>query len=106
MGDSAGPIWGGVPGSGTRPRRMGGDGGGVGNSGAVSETKATVSVDGKEKENPLLEILKAKILPERETNEPVNGLLYFLFEGKHKLKDLELMYKNPASTRLILDFQR
>jgi hypothetical protein len=61
-------------------------------------------MDEKSKEdNPLLEILKAKILPEKKTQEAVKGQLYFLLDGKHKLKDLELMYKNSGG-RLILDF--
>ena len=61
-------------------------------------------MDTKAKEdNPLLEVLKAKILPEKKTQETVKGQLYFLLDGKHKLKDLELMYKNTGG-RLILDF--
>ena len=99
-----GPIWGGVPGTDTRPRRVGGDG----EAGAVSaptETKAAMTTGDKDKDNPLLALLKEKALPQIETNEPVTGLLYFFLEGKHKLKDLELMYKSPAG-RLILDFER
>ena len=57
----------------------------------------------KEKENPLLAVLKEKVLLEKETNEPVTGLLYFILEGKHKPKDLELIYKSQGQ-RLILDF--
>lgn len=101
---SRGPIWGGTPGTGTRPRRAGGDG----ESGAVSaptETTAAVIAGEKTEENPLLALLKEKSLPQIETNEPVTGLLYFFLEGKHKLKDLELMYKSPAG-RLILDFEK
>ena len=98
-----GPIWGGAPGTGGRPRRIGGDDTVVG---ATAPGEATARVDnGQEKENPLLAVLKEKVLPEKETSEPVSGLLYFLFEGKHKLKDLDLMYKSPEG-RLILDFQR
>ena len=59
----------------------------------------------KEQDNPLLAVLKKKALPQIETNEPVSGLLYFFLEGKHKLKDLELMYKSPSG-RLILDFEK
>lgn len=103
MSNSRGPMWGGAPGTGTRPRRIGGDGEAV-TSGGDAETKTTVATAGKA-ENPVLGALKEKILPEKETNEPVSGLLYFIFDGKHKIKDLELMYKSPAG-RLILDFQR
>jgi hypothetical protein len=101
---SRGPIWGGAPGTGTRPKRVGGDG----ESGAVAgptETKAAVTTGEKDKDNPLLALLKEKALPQVETNQPVTGLLYFFLEGKHKLKDLELMYKSPAG-RLILDFEK
>ena len=101
---SRGPIWGGMPGTGTRPQRIGGDDE-VATAGGVTETKTAINDGGKEKDNPLLGILKEKILPQGETNEPVTGLLYFYLEGKHKLKDLELMYKSPAG-RLMLDFQK
>ena len=48
------------------------------------------------KDNPLLEALNAKILPEKEITEPVSGLLFFQIVGKVKAKDLELHYKGPA----------
>lgn len=99
-----GPIWGGMPGTGTRPSRVGGDGE-AGAIGAPSATRATVNTGSKTSENPILDLLKEKVLPQKETNETVTGLLYFFLEGKHKLKQLELMYKSPAS-RLMLDFER
>ncbi|MEN6533450.1 MAG: hypothetical protein ABFD89_07295, partial [Bryobacteraceae bacterium] len=49
-----------------------------------------------DKEDPLLATLKARVLKLKETKEPVSGLLYFLMEGKHKTKQLELLYKGPA----------
>jgi hypothetical protein len=104
MNPNRGPIWGGMPGTGTRPRRMGGDGE-TGAVGGPSATQATVNTGGKTTENPLLDVLKEKALPQTETNAPVTGLLYFYLEGKHKLKHLELMYKSPAG-RLILDFEK
>ena len=36
---------------------------------------------------------------------PMWRLIYFLFEGKQKLKDLELMYKGPGG-HLMLDFEK
>jgi hypothetical protein len=95
MGDNNGPIWGGGPVPMGRPRRMGGDGGSMGNT---SETSTQSAVkDGKNsKPDPLLDTLKQKVLPEKETAEPVSGLLYFPLEGKHKLKDLELLYRGSA----------
>ena len=44
-----------------------------------------------EKPDPILDVLKQKILPEKETEGPVSGLLYFPME-KQKVKDLELRY--------------
>jgi hypothetical protein len=49
-------------------------------------------------------LLESKMLPDRETKEPVEGLLYFLLEGKNKPKDLGLLYKGPAG-RLAMDFK-
>jgi hypothetical protein len=107
MNSGRGPIWGGVPGTGDRPRRIGGDDeGAVTGAAAPSEAQASVTKDAsKEKANPLMDALKEKALPLRETSEPVTGLLYFFLEGKHKLKDLELMYQSPAG-RMMLDFQK
>ncbi len=106
MNSGQGPIWGGVPGTNSRPQRIGGDDQAVVTGAPTAgEAQASVTKDATEKPNPLLDALKQKALPLRETNEPVTGLLYFLLEGKHKLKDLELMYKSPAG-RMMLDFQR
>ena len=52
----------------------------------------------------LLKLLESKILPTKVTKEPVEGLLYFLLEGKNKPKDLGLLYKGPAG-RLAMDFK-
>jgi len=93
-----GPTWGGMAGG------LGG-GGGVGN-GAKSADPAEAKVETKrdESSNPLLEALKAKILPEEEIKDSVSGLLYFQMVGKVKSKDLELHYKGPAG-RLALRFR-
>lgn len=102
QGEGRGPIWGGIPGTGTRPRRIGGDGE-ASTPVDPGETKATIN---KEKEeNPLLARLKEKELRQGPTADPVTGLLYFIFDGKHKMKDLELMYKGPGGT-LMLDFEK
>ncbi len=106
MGDSRGPVWGGIPGTGGSPQRMPGQGaGGVGNAtSSTTETSAKVNNGSGEKDNPLLNVLKAKILPEVETNDSVSGLLYFLIDGKlPKAKDLTLIYKSPAG-RVIIEF--
>jgi len=57
----------------------------------ISEAHAAVRSGATEKPNPILDVLKQKILPEKETEAPVSGLLYFPME-KQKLKDLELIY--------------
>jgi hypothetical protein len=55
-------------------------------------------------QDPLLTALKAKVLPEKETTEPLSGLLYFYLEGKQKPKDLELRYQGSAG-KLALRFK-
>ncbi|MEP6534719.1 MAG: hypothetical protein ABJF23_05350 [Bryobacteraceae bacterium] len=97
-GVSNGPSFG-IPGIG----RMGG--GGVGNAASTTEAKTTVQTDTGEADNPLLKVLKEKVLPEKETNDPDSGLLYFLFDGKPpKVKDLTLIYKFHGG-KVILDFK-
>ena len=51
----------------------------------------------------MLDVLKEKILQEKETETAVSGLLYFPME-KQKLKDLELIYTTPEG-RLLLRFK-
>ena len=93
MGDNNGPVWGGVPGTTGMPQRLPGNGGsaGTGGAGDTSTTRATVNSGAKEKDNPLLQVLKDKELPEKKTTEAVSGLLYFPME-KQKQKDLELSF--------------
>jgi hypothetical protein len=105
-GQGNGPIWGGIPGTGGRAQRLPGNGGSAGNGPAVAgPLEAKVETGAKsDKENPLLAVLKEKVLPEKEVTEPVTGLLYFQIEGKVKPKDLELYYKTPAG-KLALRFR-
>ncbi len=60
----------------------------------IKEAHSTVKSGANEKPDPILDVLKQKILPEKETTTPVSGLLYFPME-KQKLKDLELIYTTP-----------
>jgi hypothetical protein len=86
MMEQGGPLYG--PG-------LGSPGGGFGSGGAGAESaQATVNSGLRDKPNPLLDVLKAKILPEKTAETPVSGLLYFPME-KQKLKDLELIYTTP-----------
>ncbi len=81
-------------------------GGIVGGGGSSVKAPADSKVEAtkSDKENPLLAILTAKGLPEKETREEVSGLLYFQINGKVKPKDLELHYKGPAG-QLALRFR-
>jgi hypothetical protein len=91
-----GPAWGGIGG---RPSRLPGNGTGVGNAGGTAEAVSSVRDDqppAKKNENPLLAALKAKILTEKEISAETSGQLYFLLDGKHKAKQVELIYKTPA----------
>jgi hypothetical protein len=92
--EDRGPVWGGV--GGTRPRRMPGPSGGIGNAASQEGTQAQVSQSGEENDNPLLAVLKARILKEGELSTPAAGLLYFPMDGKHKPKQLELHYRGEA----------
>ena len=94
FGENPGPVWGGYPGSTDRPRRMGGNSPVMGNGGGETSAQATVKSGAGEKEDPLLKVLKEKILPERETDQPTSGLLFFPME-KQKAKDLELIVTTP-----------
>ena len=75
---------------------LGFPGGGVGTSGGTSTVDTKVESVHSDKPNPLLAVLKDKILPEKEITEPISGLLYFQMIGKLKPKDLELHYKGPG----------
>jgi len=99
--DNTGPIWGGYPGSVGPPRRIGGDG-----TGATTPetTEAKVNKGNKEKENPLVGVLKQKELPETKTGQPVSGLLYFPME-KQKPKDLELRY-DVNGDKIVMRFRQ
>jgi hypothetical protein len=104
IGGQRGPIWGGIPGTGGRPRRVGGEDDAITGGAVAGETRASIE-DKRGGDNPVMAALRKKELPLTRTADPASGLLYFILEGKHKLKDLELIYKGPGGT-LILDFQK
>lgn len=92
-----GPVWGGVPGTGSQPMQLPGNGGSMGNGAGGSTVAATVNQDkdkDKGKHDPVLDVLKQKVLPDKETDGPLTGLLIFSLE-KQKVKDLELVYTTP-----------
>jgi hypothetical protein len=102
--DPTGPVWGGIPGTGGMPQQLPQQGSGVGNMAGEEGATVTAQSGAKDKENPMLAVLKQKVLPEKEIREPLAGLLYFSLEGKHKPKDLELQYNGPAG-KLTLQFR-
>lgn len=83
------PGWGGLAGG-------LGLGGGIGNSTTSPNGDTKVETVHSDKPNPLLAVLKEKVLPEKEIAGPISGFLYFQMDGKLKPKDLELHYKGPA----------
>lgn len=90
-----GPIWGGVA------QRIGG-------SKAKKDGNGSAAADPKVQDTPsdssLLGLLKQKILPDKETKAPLEGLLYFQIDGKLKPKDLSLLYRGTAG-HLVMDFK-
>lgn len=93
-----GPVWGGI--GGTRPQQLGGNGIATG---GTSETTNEVKVRDDKDANPVLTTLKQRQLPSSEGLTPTSGLLYFPLEGKHKVKDMALLYKGGAG-RLTIEF--
>ena len=81
---------------------MGGTGGSPGNPRVT--TVNTRMDDKKQGNTALLEALKAKQLPAKDTTDEVNGYLYFPLDGKHKLKNLAVLYRGPAG-KLDMEFQ-
>jgi hypothetical protein len=85
---------------------VGGIGAGLGSSpGTVQRDviKGT-QIDDNAKESPALGPLAAKILPDKETKTPMEGLLYFSISGnKLKPKDIALQYKGDAG-KLTMEF--
>lgn len=101
LGESNGPVYGGMGGP---MGRLPGQGGGIGNGTAGTATNEVSMNKGDNKKQSLLDLLKQKQLPEKDTADPISGLLYFPLEGKHKSKDLELTY-NGAGGKVVLHFQ-
>jgi hypothetical protein len=101
---SGGTVMAGSPGYGPPYGPLGGGGGIMGGgSEAGTETHATMKSGSKDKADPILDVLKEKVLPEKETGTAVSGLLYFPME-KQKLKDLQLIYTTPEG-KLSLRFK-
>ncbi len=93
------PVWGGAPGTGTRPRRLGGPpnlaGGGVSSEEVQTVEQRTTTGD------PILDRLYAVELPLETQDQPVAGYLYFEVPAKTKRKHLELSYDGELGDFLI-----
>ena len=77
-----------------------GSGPGVKKADTLNAKMDTTNEGGKR----LLEHLKAKQFPRKETADPVEGYLYFPLDGKHKLKNLAVLYRGETG-KLRLVFQ-
>ena len=112
MGQNTGPVIGGIPGGGPvptgPPRRIdtpGSHGSTAGTPTASATTVEQTIHDGKpgDKQVAWLETLKAKVLKEGELTQAHEGLLYFPLNGKHKPKQITLLY-NGVNPRMELTF--
>ena len=103
MGQNNGPVWGGIGG---RPQRLPGSGGSMGSPTAGSATTNEVSMkdDKNEKVNPMKAVLEQKELPQKEVKENTKGFLYFPIEGKHKPKNIVLLYRGVGG-RIDIEFK-
>ncbi len=84
---------------------FGGITGGGSSPGMPLPTTVSTKMDTKSQGNTtLLEVLKAKQFPSKESIQPVEGFLYFPLDGKHKLKNLAVLYRGPAG-KIDLEFE-
>jgi len=91
LGEETGTKWSGVG--------FGGRSGGK----KKDDTPASAKMEKGKKDDKLKSVLTERVLPEKETTQPVSGLLYFPMEKK-KLKDLALFYK-VGDTKLRMYFR-
>jgi hypothetical protein len=88
-----------VGGPGTRPSAPG-----IGTGGGTEKGTADAKITRNRTEDPRLAVLEAKVFPDTETKEPVEGLLYFSLDTKSKPENLGLIYSGQAG-RLAIDFK-
>jgi hypothetical protein len=101
--DTNSPVWGGAPGTGTRPRRLGTPANTVG-SGVAREQQQRLEPR-TQGEDPVLERLHAIELPLETADNPVAGYLYFEIPAKNKRKHLELSY-DGALGEFLIEFKK
>jgi hypothetical protein len=88
-----GPIWGGVTIRASSSKKQ-----------STDADTPEPKLDNTVEESPIIGVLKEKMLPDTETKTPVEGLLYFMMDGKLKPKDVSLIYKGAAG-KLVIDFK-
>lgn len=93
-----GGVWG-------PPIFLPGAGSSIGNGSSEVSNDTTIKEDAGKKKDPMLAILESKIMPEKETEQPISGLLYFPMDPKQKPKQLELYYTTPSG-RISLRFKQ
>ena len=92
---------GGAPGTGTRPRRIGG-GDNMAGGGIKTNGKGEVNQRNKESDGSVLARLQKNELPLGEVDDIVHGYLYFQLSPQEKPKNLTLNYHGPAGEFQIL----
>lgn len=97
------PVWGGVPGTGGRPRRLGLPPNAAGGGSAGEQTQSVKQR--RQSGNPVLDRLLGAELPLVAEDKPVKGYLYFEIPARTKRKHLELSYDGPLGDFLI-EFKR
>jgi hypothetical protein len=85
---------------GGRTSGIGGFGGfGMGSSPGTANKTETLNSKmdaGNQGNKTLLDHLKAKQFPQKESADPIEGYLYFPLDGKHKLKNLVVLYRGES----------
>jgi len=97
--NDTGPIWGGVPGTGSRPRRLGGPTDQIGSSTASQEMITAKQRSAVESSGAAR--LQSLELPLELEDDPGAGYLYFEMSTKTKRKHLELSYDGNLGEFLI-----
>ena len=83
-----------------------GIGGGSSKKSTTDNSKSTPTTmnDGAKGNDDLLTKLKSKELATQDVQKPEEGLLYFKLTGKHKLKNMAVLYRGPSGP-IDMEFQ-
>jgi hypothetical protein len=79
-------------------------GSGAGNHATTTKGVDSQMDDKKAGDDTLLAALKAKQLADADVTQTVDGFLYFPLDGKHKLKNLALLYRGRAG-KITIEFE-